>query len=94
MVKFVSRKPISLTCKLELFDEVTDCRVYSLPVSVTADNSLLTTFSYLSDQQNVFKLETVPLDFEKRKKSDDTTTVNLRSNDGRNIIDRYHDLYE
>ena len=68
--------------------------MYSLPVSVTADNSLLTTFSYLSDQQNVFKFERVPLDFEKRKKSDDTTTVNLRSNDGRNIIDRYHDLYE
>jgi hypothetical protein len=56
MVKFLSKKAMSFTCKLELYDDATDCRVYSLPLSATADNSLLTTFSYLFDTQNIYLL--------------------------------------
>lgn len=56
IVKFISKKALSVTCKLELFDESTDCRIYSLPLSATADNSLLTTYTYLSDPQNIYKL--------------------------------------
>lgn len=60
MVKFMSRKPTSFTCKLELYDDLTDCRVYALALSATADNSLLTSFAYLSDPQNLYKLEEGP----------------------------------
>jgi len=39
-----------------------------LPISATADNSLLTTFTYLADPENIYKLEEVPLDQDKKPK--------------------------
>ncbi len=68
MIKFISRKVCSITCKLEIYDDATDCRIYSLPISATADYSLLTTFSYLSDPDNIYKLEEVPLEQDKKSK--------------------------
>jgi hypothetical protein len=57
ILKFIAKRSMSFTCKLELYDEATDCRTYSIPISGTADNSLLTTFAYLSDPQNIYRLE-------------------------------------
>lgn len=98
IVKFMAKRPISFTCKLQLYDEATDCRTYSLPISGTADNSLLTTFSYLSDPQNIYRLEPTAEQIQQRKsKNREEATllsVALRTNDGRNIIDRYHSLYD
>jgi hypothetical protein len=98
ILKFIARRPISFTCKLELYDEATDCRIYSLPISGTADNSLLTNFAYLADTQNIYRLEPVAEAAEPRKaKTREETaslSVLLRTNDGRNLIDRYHSLYD
>ena len=49
IVKFMCKKSISFTCKLELYDDTKDCRVYSIPVSGTTDSSILTLFTYLND---------------------------------------------
>jgi hypothetical protein len=43
------KKPISFTCKLEIYDNTKDSRVYSIPVSGTTDSSILTLFTYMSD---------------------------------------------
>lgn len=42
---FSSPKPVSFTTKIEFYDELG--KVYTIPVSGTADNCLLTNFSYL-----------------------------------------------
>ena len=55
IVKFVCKKPISFACKLELFDNTKDCRVYSIPISGTTDSSILTLFPYLSDPDTRYK---------------------------------------
>ena len=106
LVKFISKKPISFTCKLELYDDNTDCRVYSLPISGTADNSLLTNFPYISDTENIFRIQAHLSDHleQNKKKSTKQTpeyvfasqqySIILKTNDGRNLIDRYHSVYD
>lgn len=103
IVKFSSKRAISFTCKLELYDEQTDCRSYSLSVSGTADNSILTTFSYLSDPQNIFRFEQCAPEANDAKKPqkaklEDSAisgmSIVLKTNDGRNLIDRYHSAHE
>jgi len=104
LVKFISKKSISFSCKLEFYDDLTDCRVYSLPVSATADNNLLTNFEYLTDSQNIYKLETQMVEVGQTHNNRNQPKVNISSslqlqinlklNDGRNLIDRYHSLYE
>ena len=79
IVKFVAKKPVSFTVKLEIYD---GCRIYELPISGTSDNSLFTIFPYLLDKQNLYKLENI------------SDSVNLRSIDTRNIIDKLHNQYE
>ena len=68
MLKFMSKKPISMTCKLELYDDLIDCRVYGLSVSMVADVSLLTTFRYMSDIDNMYKMENVMVDVDRKRK--------------------------
>ncbi len=49
IVKSLSKKSVSFTCRLELYDNTKDNRVYSIPVSGTTDSSILTLFPYLTD---------------------------------------------
>ncbi len=99
-MKFSSKKIISFSCKLEIFDNCKDSRIYRLPISGTADNSILTIYPYLSDKENYFKLEETSIGNDKissqQNKLDSGLqfTVNLRTDDGRNLIDKYHNYYE
>lgn len=56
IAKFVAKKPVSFTVNLEIND---GCRHYNFPISGTSDNSLFTNFPYLSDKENLYKLETL-----------------------------------
>ena len=103
IVKFISKRSLSFTCKLVLYDEATDCRTYSLSVSGTADNSILTTFSYLSDPENIFRFEQCAPETNEAKKAQkpkledsavSAMSIVLKTNDGRNLIDRYHSTYD
>jgi len=52
---FSSSKPISFTTKAEFYDEVG--KVYSLPISGTADNCLLTSYAYLQRNAGDFRID-------------------------------------
>ncbi|KAM3143753.1 Encoded by [Paramecium bursaria] len=52
---FQSSKPLSFTTRIEFYDEVG--KVYTIPVSGTADNCLLSNYSYLQRQQGYFRIE-------------------------------------
>lgn len=79
IAKFVAKKPVSFTVNLEIND---GCRHYNFPISGTSDNSLFTNFPYLSDKENLYKLETL------------NESITLRSIDTRNIIDKLHNHYD
>lgn len=49
IVKFLVKKPLSFTYMLKIYDE-SQTNLYTLPVSGTSDNSILTTFPYISDR--------------------------------------------
>jgi hypothetical protein len=44
-VRFISKKPISFTTNLEFFDDLD--KVYSIPISGTSDNCILSNFAYV-----------------------------------------------
>ncbi|CAD8092149.1 unnamed protein product [Paramecium primaurelia] len=52
---FQSQKSVSFTTKIEFYDEMG--KVYTIPVSGTADNCLLTSFSYQQRCANEFKID-------------------------------------
>lgn len=54
LLKFMAYKPISFTCKLQLYDDTKDNRVYEIPVSGTTDCSLLTIWPFLNDEESRF----------------------------------------
>lgn len=99
IVKFVCKKSISFTCKLELFDNTKDCRVYSIPISGTTDSSILTLFPYLSDPENRYKFvpstHQPPLSYIDKSRKDQPMNyiINLESIDDRNAVDKYHNPY-
>jgi hypothetical protein len=99
IVKFVCKKPISFTCKLELFDNTKDCRVYSIPISGTTDSSILTLFTYLSDTDNRYKFvpsTSQPAGYVDKNRKDQPSNylINLESVDDRNAVDKYHNPYD
>ena len=49
-VSFCSKKPITFTVNIDFFDDADG--IFSIPVTCCADNSLLTTFSYLKWRDN------------------------------------------
>lgn len=53
-VSFNLPKPVSFTTKIEFSDE--QGKVYTIPVSGTADNSLFTNFQYLQRCQGDFRI--------------------------------------
>ena len=46
---------MSFTCRLELYDNTKDNRVYELPISGTTDCSVLTIWPYLNDKENKWR---------------------------------------
>ena len=93
------KKPISFTCKLELYDNTKDSRVYSIPVSGTTDSSILTLFTYLADPENRFKfVPSIPQSnsFQEKPRKDQSHNyvVNLESVDDRNPVDKFHNPYD
>lgn len=54
-VVFKSPKPLSFTTKLQFFDEQN--KLYEIPISGTADNSIFTNFQYLQRNKGDFTYE-------------------------------------
>ena len=57
-LQFSHTKPISFTTKLEFQDDTG--RSYSIPISGTTDNSIITNYSYLQRNVNEYTLDAQP----------------------------------
>ena len=52
---FKSKKPLSFTTKLEFYDDTG--RIYTIPISGTADSCLFTNFPYLQRCKGEYRIE-------------------------------------
>ena len=73
--------------------------MYSIPISGTADCSILTLFPYFNDCENKFKFipshnVNIVCSLDSKVKTNQNYIINVESTDDRNPIDKVHNSYE
>ena len=82
-VVFSSKKPITFTINIDFYDDAEG--IFSIPVTCTADNSLLTTYSYVKSRDGSFTVaaeaDKKPLMYKELEDANDKETPRAASRD-------------
>lgn len=83
-VSFIAKKPMTFTVNIDFYDDMDG--IFSIPVTCTADNSLMTTFGYIKYREGAYNIasdsEKKPLMYTESEDAMEKDTTPRHSRDG------------